>query len=85
MTLKITIDMEKARAVFREKMKSSIKVGLRPLNEEHDALSDAGMDISSVKAKRASLRAYLDDAAIDAAKTPEELIALWPAELTRTY
>ena len=79
----ITINMTKAREIWRNKISVESEARIAELRGEYDKLVDEGKDTSPVVLKRKALRALVNDPAIDAAKTPEELKAFWPSILNK--
>lgn len=71
---KVDHDMEKCRAIHRDRMRAARAPKLAAL----DIKQLRGED---VEAEKAALRDVTADPAIDAAKTPEELKAVWPEAL----
>ena len=76
----LTHDMEKCRSIWRDKMRDARKRLLAALDVEYqraDETGDAQEKLSVAAAKR-ELRDVTAVPEIDAAKTPEELKAVWP-------
>jgi len=79
----LTHDMDKAREIWRDKLREERKPLLEALDIEYiraDELGDAGAKAAIAEPKQA-LRNVTKDAAIDAAATPEELKAARPEAL----
>lgn len=80
---RISVDMEKARGIHRDRIRVARKPLLAALDVEYhraDERGDAGGK-SDVASRKQALRDATADPAIAAAKTPEELSAVWPAAL----
>lgn len=73
-TGKVDHDMEKCRAIHRDRL----RVARAPKLAALDVAQLRGQD---VEAEKTALREVTADPAIEAAKTPEELKAVWPAVL----
>lgn len=71
---KVDIDMPKARDVMRDKMRLARQSRLEAL----DVAQLRGLDVA---AEKQTLRDVTDLPGIEAAKTPEELKAVWPSDL----
>lgn len=77
------VDMPAARELWRDKMRRARGPKLAALDVEYqraDEAADAGKKAEVVKRKQL-LRDVTDDPRIEAAKTPDDLKAVWPAEL----
>jgi len=77
------VDMPAARELWRERMRRARAPKLAALDVEYqraDEAADAGRKADVVKRKQ-TLRDVTDDPRIEAAQTPDELKAVWPAEL----
>lgn len=70
----VTHDMNKCREIHRERM----RVARKPLLAALDIQQLRGID---VEAQKQSLRDVTADPAIESARTPEELKAVWPEVL----
>jgi hypothetical protein len=77
----ITTDMAKARMVWRTKMAIVRDGRIADMNRLYQAYIDNGIDPAPIVERRTALREVTQDPAIDAAKTPEELKAVWPSIL----
>lgn len=80
----LTLDMDRARDIWRDKMRAAREPMLAALDIEYqraDERGDAGAK-QSVAAQKQSLRDVTADPAIDAALTPDDLKAIWPACLS---
>lgn len=76
----LTLDMDRARDIWRDKMRAAREPLLAALDIEYqraDERGDTGAKADVVSRKQA-LRDVTDDPAIDAAQTPEDLKAVWP-------
>jgi hypothetical protein len=74
----ITINMEKARDVHRDRMRFARKPMFADLDIEFQRAFETGADTSEIVAKKQALRDVTIDPAIEAAQTPDELRAVWP-------
>lgn len=80
----LTVDMAKARDIWRGKMRTAREPLLAALDIEYqraDERGDAEAKADVVSRKQA-LRDVTDDPAIDAAQTPDDLKAIWPTCLS---
>ncbi len=80
---KIDVDMPTAREVWRDRMRAAREPKLASLDVEYQR-ADEGGDAKAKKdvaAAKQALRDVTADPAIEAARTPEELKAVWPAIL----
>lgn len=73
----IVHDMERARAVHRMKLRAVVDALLRPLSYQFMTAATP-VQAERVRAQAETLNALIDDPAIDAARTVEELKATWP-------
>ena len=78
----ITINMEKAREIWKQKLAIEAETKIEELNKLYHVYIDEGKDPAPVIEKRKLLRNITNDKAIDAAKTPEELKKVFPEVLT---
>ena len=79
----VDINMEKAREVWRNRMRKARAPLLAALDVEMSrAFKDASQQ-EEIEARRQALRDVTDDPALEAAKTPEELRLVWPEALIR--
>jgi hypothetical protein len=85
----LTVDMQKARNIHRDRMREARKPKLEALDMEYSRLDEGTLDNGqagsaakqakkAIAAQRQALRDVTADPAIDAAQTPEELLAIWP-------
>lgn len=79
----VRVDMTKAREIWKNKMREARKPKLEALDvdamraaEDNDAVK-----ANAVKAKKKALRDVTADPRIEAAASPEQLKAVWPAVL----
>jgi len=81
-----SVDMAKAREVWREKMRRARGPLLKALDVETMKALEAGdqATMTLVAAKKQALRDITNDPAIEAAQTPAALKLIWPAVLTET-
>ena len=79
----IAIDMPKARDIHRERMREARAPKLAALDVEYQRADERGDTAAkqTVVARKQVLRDVTADPAIEAAKTPDELRAVWPAAL----
>lgn len=77
----IVVDMDKAREIWREKIRIARKPVLEALDAEFMQALETGADTSVTVALKQKLRDAPADPAIDAAQTPEELKLVQPAGL----
>ena len=81
----LTIDMLKAREIHRDRIRAAREKEFKTLDAEWmkavGQKKTAEADV--IEAKRQALRDAPDDPRINAAVTPEELNAIWPAGLPR--
>lgn len=79
---KVEVDMPTARNLWRDKLRAARKPLLAALDEQvQRALETPGTDMREIVAAKQALRDVTDDPAIEAATTPDELKAVWPAPL----
>jgi hypothetical protein len=76
-----TIDMEKARNVWRDKIRIARKPKLEELDIEYMRKQEAGEDTSAIVTKKNKLRDFPAKAEIESASTVEELKAIWDNDL----
>lgn len=72
----ISVDMAKAKAIAKEYVREEAAPVLARLREVIEERQDNGLAVTNQIAKRKALRAALADPRIDAATTPEELLAV---------
>jgi hypothetical protein len=77
----ITVNMEKAREVWRDIIRQSRDPKLAALDIEFQRCVEEGADTSAIVAQKQELRDATAYPPIDAAQTPEELKAAWPPVL----
>ena len=77
----ITINMNKARDIHREKVREARNPKLAAKDVEFQRALETGADTSAIVADKQALRDAPASAAIEAATTPDELKASWDAEL----
>jgi hypothetical protein len=81
-----SVDMPKAREVWRNKMREARAPLLAALDIQALRAVEGGTSgapLADIAAKKRALRDAPADPAIDAAQTPDELRAVWPACLTK--
>lgn len=77
----ISVDMVKARDIWREKIRQARIPVFAELDAAFMKALETGADTSAIVAQKQALRDAPSDPAIDAATTPEELKAVRPAGL----
>lgn len=77
----ISVDMNKARAIHRDRMRAARTPKLAALDVAFQRALETGSDTSIIVAQKQALRDVTSDPAIEAAQTPEELKAIWPTAL----
>lgn len=79
----LTYDMKKCREIWLEKMREARKPKLEALDLEYQRADEADDKAKKkeVAAKKQALRDVTADAKIAAAKTPDDLKAVWPEVL----
>ena len=80
---KLDVDMPRARDIWRDKMREARAPKLAALDTDYMRADEAGDSQTKkiIAAQKQILRDITDRPAIEAAQTPEELKAVWPAEL----
>ena len=78
----ISVDMEAARDIWRDKIRLERIEPLESLDTAFMKALESGADTTQIVADKQALRDAPSDPAIDAATTPEELAAVQPAGLT---
>lgn len=78
---KIDYDMDKCRKIWRDKMRSARAPKLAALDIESVRATEDGKPTADIIAAKKILRDVTKIPEIDAAKTPEELKAVWPEVL----
>lgn len=78
----ISVDMEAARDIWRDKIRTARTEPLELLDTAFMKALESGADTTQIVADKQALRDAPSDPAIDAATTPEELAAVQPAGLT---
>jgi hypothetical protein len=78
----ISVDMEVARNIWRDKIRLERTEPLESLDTAFMKALESGADTTQIVADKQALRDAPSDPAIDAATTPEELAAVQPAGLT---
>lgn len=76
-----TIDMEKARDVWRDKIRMARKPKLEELDIQYMRAQEAGEDTSAIVATKNKLRDFPAKPEIDSASTVEELKVIWDNDL----
>lgn len=80
----ITVNMAKAREVWRSKMRITREPLLAALDTQYQRATEIGADTSAIVAHKQALRDVTDDPGIEAAQTIQELQAVWPAVLDQS-
>ena len=80
----ITINMDKARNIHKDKMRVAREPLLTALDIQFQRVLEAGSNTTSIVAAKQALRDVTIDPAIDDAQTPDELKAVWPSVLGTT-
>ena len=78
----ITVDMAKARDIWRDKIRQARAGKLEALDAQFMKALETGADTTEIVAQKQALRDAPADPAIDAATTPAELKLVQPAGLT---
>jgi hypothetical protein len=78
---KLTIDMDRARAIHKDRLRQLRSPKLAALDVEMTRAYRDRARQDEIEARRQALRDVTDDPAIAAAKTPDELKAVLPAAL----
>ena len=73
----ITINMTKAKEIHRRNVREARTPLLTALDTEFQIALESSSDTSAIVSKKQALRDAPANAAIDAAKTPDELKAAW--------
>ena len=77
----ITVNMSKARDIYRAKMRAAREPLLAALDIAYQRATETNSDTSEIIAKKQALRDVTSDPAIEAAQTVEELKMVWPEVL----
>lgn len=77
---RLSVEMPKARNIWREKMREARAPILEKLDIEYQRADEAGDAEAKIRiaSKKQALRDVTEDPRIESAKTPEELKAVWP-------
>jgi hypothetical protein len=78
----ISVDMAAARDIWRDKIRQARAEPLAALDTAFMKALETGADTTQITADKQALRDAPNAPAIDAATTPEELVAVQPAGLT---
>ena len=78
----ISVDMAAARDIWRDKIRQARTEPLAALDTAFMKALETGADTTQITADKQALRDAPAHPAIDAATTPEELVAVQPAGLT---
>jgi hypothetical protein len=82
--LNIFIDMPVAREIWRDKMRRARAPILADLDVQFVRAMEEAQPVAAIVFQKQALRDVTSDPAIEAASTPAELIAVWPAALLTT-
>ena len=74
----ITINIDKAKDIWKDKIRSARKSKLEELDVEYMRAQEAGADTSAIVTKKQELRDY--PAQVDSATTTDEIKAVWDIE-----
>lgn len=74
----LTVDMEKARKIWRSKIRRARDPEFERLDAQFMKRQERGEDAADIIAAKEVLRGAPRDARIDAAQTPEELVKVQP-------
>lgn len=74
----ITIDMAKARDIWRDKIRAARAPLFAPLDIKFQRAMETGSDTSAIVAGKQALRDAPEDPRLDKAATLDELKAIWP-------
>ena len=77
----ITVNMEKARDIHRQRLREARAPLFNALDVAFQRAMETGADTAEIVAKKQALRDVTADPAIDAAQTTDELKAVWPEVL----
>lgn len=77
----IDVDMDRAKAIWRDKIRTVRAPALQKLDEDFIRALETGASTSEIVAQKQALRDAPSDSRIDAATTPEELKLVQPAGL----
>lgn len=75
---RISVNMELAKELWREKLRMAREVAMKNLDADYMKALELGVDTSEIVTKKQELRDAPNNPKIDAAKTPEELMAVKP-------
>lgn len=79
--MSITINMAKAKEIHKNHVRETRKPLLEALDTEFQRALETSADTAAIVAKKQALRDAPANAAIDAAKTPDELKAAWDTDV----
>ena len=82
--MSITINMTKAKEIHKIHVRETRKPLLEALDTEFQRALETSADTAAIVAKKQALRDAPANAAIDAAKTPDELKAAWDTAVLGT-
>jgi len=74
----ITINIDKAKDIWKDKIRSARKSKLEELDVEYMRAQEAGADTSVIVTKKQELRDY--PAQVDSATTADEIKAVWDTD-----
>lgn len=81
----VSVNMDKAREIWRNKIRLARKPLLEELDTAYIRADEVGdtLAIDGIVSQKQELRDAPNDPAIEEAKNPEELKAIWPSSLSR--
>ena len=79
--MSITIDMNKAREIHRDRMRAARAPKLDVLDIAYQRAHETGSNTTEIVAQKQALRDVTKIPGIEAAQTPESLKAVWPEVL----
>ena len=79
--MSFSVDMPMAREIWRDKMRRARKPLLEALDIDYMRAIEQQQPITALAARKQALRDVTADTAIEAAQTPDDLRAAWPAIL----
>jgi len=74
----IKINVDKAKEIWKDKLRSARKPILEKLDVEYIRSLEQGLDVSEIVSKKQELRDITNDPLLLAAKTPEKIKSFWP-------
>jgi len=77
----ITVNMDKAKEIWKDKLRDARKPVLERLDVEYIRAQEQNLDVADIVAQKQELRDITTAPEIVNAQTPEELKSFWPAIL----